>query len=132
MPNGFHGTDQEWERIEAPLRPLDPTLDGFARRHGMRISRSERNWPSRSLHWGAKLERLVQIYLEDPARLTWNVWVCVSEDRRRKRYWKNAFLRRAVPISEIASDLEGLLEQGRRDADSWGSRDLLFATNLER
>jgi hypothetical protein len=132
MPNGFHGTDQEWERIEAPLRPLDPTLDGFARRYGMRIARSERNWPSRSLHWGGKVERLVQIYLEDPARLTWNVWVCVSEDRRRKRYWKNAFLRRAVAMSEIASDLEGLLEEGRRDADSWGSGDLQFATNLER
>jgi hypothetical protein len=131
MPNGFHGTDQEWERIEAPLRILDPALQEFAQRHEMRIARSERNWPSRSVHWGRKLERLVQIYLEDPASLTWNVWVCVSEDRRRKRYWKNTFLRRAVDIGEIVLHLGELLEEGRRAADSWESGDLQFATNLE-
>jgi len=131
MPNGFVGSEQEWERIEAPLRSLDLPLEDFARQHDMRIARSERNWPSRSLHWGAKVERMIQIYLENPHRLTWNVWVCASEDRRRKRYWKNSFLRHAVPIAEIESILAELLIEGKQMADGWQSRDLEFATALE-
>jgi len=130
MPNGFFGSEQEWERIEAPLRSLDLALEDFAREHHMRIARSERNWPSRSLHWGAQVERIIQIYLENPHRLTWNVWVCASEDRRGKRYWKNSFLRHAVPITEIESALGELLLEGKQMADGWQSQDLEFATNL--
>jgi hypothetical protein len=131
MPNGFYGTEQEWERIEAPLRPLDGPLQAFAREHDMRLARSERNWPSRSLHWGDKVQRLIQIYLEEQAELLWNVWVCASEDRGRKRYWKNSFLRKAVPLAEIESQIGQILEEGKRIADGWQSRDLEFATNLQ-
>jgi len=74
---------------------------------------------------------MIQIYLESPHSLTWNVWVCASQDRRRKRYWKNSFLRRAVPIAEIESALGALLMEGKQLADQWQSRDLEFATKLE-
>ncbi len=97
----------------------------------MRLARNERNWPSRSLRWGGELERLVQIYLEDAGALTWTLWICASEDRSHRRYWKNAFHRRGVLIGDIECRLGELLEQARQTAESWQSRDLLLATNLE-
>ena len=131
MANGFYATDEEWERIEAPLRPLDLRLEDFARQHGLRFARSERNWPSRSLHWGDKVERMLQLYLHDAHDLTWDLWVCASQDRRRKRYWKNAFLLQAMPIAEIHQRLDQLLLEGKRMADGWTSHDLEFATDLQ-
>ena len=73
---------------------------------------------------------MIQIYLDDPGRLTWNLWVYASQDRHRKRYWKNSFLRRAVPMTEIDSQLEKLLLAAKRMADAWKATDLEFATDL--
>jgi len=39
MPNGFHGSSEAWERMEAPLRALDPVLEDFAARHGTSLCR---------------------------------------------------------------------------------------------
>lgn len=131
MPNGFHGSREKWERLEAPLRSLDPTLEDFSGRHGMPLSRNSRGWPERSFRWGAPLSRLIQIYLEDEERLTWNLWLCASEDRPSGRYWKRAFLRSAVPLEEIGADLETLLGESLRTVESWSAEDLEFATTLE-
>jgi hypothetical protein len=35
MPNGFDGTDEEWERMEAPLVAVDDVLAEFADARGM-------------------------------------------------------------------------------------------------
>jgi hypothetical protein len=124
MPNGYHGSKKGWERIEAPLRVLDSRLEDFARRHGMRLVGSERNWPSRSLHWGDTVERMIEISLENPKELTWCFWVCVWQDRAGRRYWKNSHLRQAVPIGEIDSSLAELLMSGQELADGWQAQDL--------
>jgi hypothetical protein len=128
MPNGFHGTQEEWERIEAPLRALDHRLEEFAHAQGMRLARSERNWPSRSLHWGDDVQRMIQIYLENADELTWNLWVCASQDRDSRRYWKHSFVRRAVPLAEIDSNLPELLPASKRTVDAWEPQDLEPAT----
>jgi len=130
MPNGFHGSKQEWERLEAPLRQFDPELQAFADQHAMRITRNEHNWPSRSLHWGHHIERAVQISLEHPGQLTWSIWVYAWQDRGRERYWKKVLLGQAIPLAEIAPRLAGILQQGRHLADAWSADDLEFATTL--
>lgn len=124
MPNGFHGSPEEWERITAPLRPLDPVLSEFAARHGMALERGGRAWPSRSLRWGGSVDRLIQIFLEDEDALTWNLWICASQDRTAGRHWKQRYLRRGVPIDRIEEDLEALLEEARGVAEGWTGADL--------
>ena len=124
MPNGFHGTREAWDRMEAPLRALDPVLEAWATRHGMSLSRNSHAWPERSLAWGAPVERLIQIYLEDQDRLTWNVWICAFEDRPSGRHWKREFLRSDEPIARIDTDLERLLGEAARIVDGWSTDDL--------
>jgi hypothetical protein len=65
MPNGFHGSEQEWQRIEAPLKMLDSELQDYTRRYGMSFSHNYHDWPERSLVWGAPIRKLMQIYLEE-------------------------------------------------------------------
>jgi len=125
MPNGFHGTDQEWSRLEAPLLRLDPVLE----RH-LSLSRNYHNWPERSLTWGVPIRRLIQVYLEDAGDLTWNVWLCASEDRGANRYWKRTFLKHAVPIEEIERAFPDLLEEARVQLEAWSSEEFEFATKI--
>jgi len=132
MPNGFHGTKADWERVEAPLRALDNKLESFSKRHGIALSRNGRNWPDRSLVWGSPVRRLIQIFLADEEGLTYNVWICASEDRDNKRYWKQELLRSAVAVTEIEAELTDLLERGRALLESWDSDSLEFATTVDR
>jgi hypothetical protein len=124
MPNGHYGTDEEWKRLEGPLRDIDEPIEAFARRHGMAISRNYHNWPERSLRWDSNPERLIQVYLEDEERLTWNLWLCAGQDRGGQRFWKNQMLRRNVPMSEIRPVIERLLDEALTIVGSWQEEDL--------
>lgn len=132
MPNGFHGSKAEWERVEAPLRALDRDLEVFSKRHGIPLSRNGRNWPDRSLVWGSPVRRLIQIFLADEKDMTYNVWICASEDRDNKRYWRQQLLKSGVAVTEIAAELADLLERGRTLLESWDSDSLEFATTVDR
>lgn len=132
MPNGFYGSRREWDRIEAPLLQLDSSLESFANEHGMSLGRNYHNWPERSLRWGIGINRLIQICLEDDDGTAWNVWLCASEDRPSGRYWRHYFLRRAVSIEAIRTDLkEGLLEEAHALVTAWSGDDLEFAAELK-
>ena len=130
MPNGFHGSKAQWERIESPLRVLDEGLESFSKQYGIPVSRNARNWPDRSLVWGEPIRRLIQIYLADEEHLTYDFWLCASEDRGNKRYWKRQFLKEKASASEIADKLGDLLERGRTLLESWDGDALEFATTL--
>jgi hypothetical protein len=130
MPNGFHGSKAEWERIEAPLQKLDPHLGAFSQRYGIALARNDRDWPDRSLKWGDRIRKVIAIYLEPDADLKYSVCFSALEDRRNKRYWKREFPRRAVPIENIEAEMPGMLEQGRILVESWTSEQLEFATRL--
>lgn len=52
MPNGFYGSAEEWERMEAPFREVDEQLEEFAEAHGMSVVKNYHNWPGRRLDWG--------------------------------------------------------------------------------
>lgn len=130
MPDGYHGSDEDWKRLERPLRDIDPLVEAFAKRHKIALSRNYHNWPERSLRWGADPERVIQIYLEDADRLTWNLWLCASQDRGLQRFWKNQFLCHNVAMGELNPVMEQLLDEALRIVSSWRTEDLEFATTL--
>jgi len=129
---GWNGTDDEWERIEAPLKLLDPEFDRFARKHGLRVTKNVKDWPERSLGWGTDVQCLIQVFLVDQSALTLNFWICACQDRDGNRFWKNETPRKEVEVSDIAQDLFDLLEAGKRKLDHWSTHpeELEFVTTL--
>ena len=130
MPNGYHGSDEGWQRLEEPLCQADSVIAAFGKRHGIPIGRNHHNWPERSLEWGKNPARIIQIYLEDESQLSWTVWICASEDRGRQRFWKRSYLRRGVQMNALLGEIESILEEGFRVVSSWTSDQLEFAATL--
>ena len=131
MPNGFHGSNHDWDRMESPLLKIDAMLTFFAILHGLTRSANYHNWPERSLVWSSDgIRRLIQIYLEEKS-LTLNFWISASEDRGSERFWKRQFLRSVVPLHESERDLSQLLSNARKTLNTWSSSDLEFATRLK-
>jgi hypothetical protein len=129
---GWHGTNEEWNRIEAPLKMLDADLDLFSRNQGLIVTKNVKDWPERSLIWGAEVRCLIQIFLANESMLSLNFWICASQDRDKSRFWKNEMLRKEIDALEMARDLKELLETGKRQLDDWSDHpeQLEFATNL--
>ena len=131
MPNGFHGSEEGWQRLAAPLEDLDGILSAYAAEHRMALSRNSRNWPDRSLTLTSDgVDRLVQIFLDDEDLVTWTFGIAASQDRDLRRYWKAESLVAAVPIAEIRARLRELLQEATARVDSWTADDLLFAVAL--
>jgi hypothetical protein len=128
MPNGFHGSREDWERMESPLLEIDESLKDFAQAHTMELSLNYHAWPSRRLTWGVDIHRLIEISLEDEREMTFNFWICAWKDGRRKRYWKNAYLREGAPFPEIKEELRQLLQEGIETLESWHKKDLRSST----
>jgi len=119
MANGFHGRQEEWERIEHPLRGLDAMLERFARDHRLVLSKNKKNWPNRSFQWGDRPNILIQVFLESEEHATYTLWISASDHRSRAEYWKHKTLLKAVPIDELAQQLPDLLEQAYATATEW-------------
>ncbi|HET8551202.1 MAG TPA: hypothetical protein VFM97_01845 [Gammaproteobacteria bacterium] len=130
MPNGFHGPNEQWDRMEAPLLTLDAELEAFAKTFDLGLSKNYHNWPERSLTWSDGVDRLIQIYLADEEAMTFNLWLCASQDRGRERYLKKEFLIKEKPIGCIANRLNELLEQAKGRLEGWKAADLEFATTI--
>jgi hypothetical protein len=129
---GWYGTEEEWDRIEAPMRGLDRDLDDFARRHGLNVTRNARDWPDRSIRWGTDTPCLIQIFLVDEEKLTFNFWICASQDRADSRFWKQEMLCREAQMQEISDGFSERLEAGKTKLDYWSQHPeiLEFATRL--
>ena len=122
----------EWERLESPLIALEPTLMAFASRHHLTIRRNYQGRPERSLVQEGEVTRLVQVYLDAPRRLTFNVWLCASQDRPGARYQKSEYLARGVPAEDLVAGLGGWLEQGYATLRDWKAEDLSYGSALAR
>ena len=114
---GWYGTQEEWERIEAPIKSLDVDLDEFAAKHQLSLTRNLKDWPGRSMGWGNDVRCLIQVYLDDAKTLGLNLWICASQDRDDKRYWKEEFLRKGAIAGELARELPVLLETAKARLD---------------
>jgi len=129
---GWYGTKEEWDRIERPLLEVDPIIEAFAKEYGLPIGRNHKDWPERSLVWGDEVRCLIQLYLADEKSLTFNLWLCVSEDRGSKRYWKHETPIKQMQVPDFKDSLAAQLKEGRRKLLEWSNnRDQLeFATTL--
>ena len=130
MPNGFSGTNEEWERMEAPLLAVENVLADFAATNGMQITKNYHEWPERSLTWGTRIRRLIQLYAAESDQPTFNLWLCASQDRGLSRFWKREFLVEKKPLEAFAPGLLQLLEEARSKLDSWTEEELEFATKI--
>jgi len=131
MPNGFNGSNEVWEQMEAPFREIDKELSVFARTYRMKISKNYHNWPERSLRWSSNgIDRLIQIYLQDEKNLTYCVWICGSQDRKQGRFWKNAFLKKNVSWAEVCDGISESLATAYTNVESWTHLDLEPAPQL--
>ncbi|MEX0921439.1 MAG: hypothetical protein WDZ84_01575 [Rhodovibrionaceae bacterium] len=131
---GWYGTEEEWERIEAPFISLDTKLENFAALHCLQITRNHKSWPSRSMEWGEELRCFINLYLDDEETLGINLWICVSEDRGLKRYWRHEFLCNGTSLDEIAPRLHELLTIAKARLDEWQLQPerMVFATKLAK
>ena len=129
---GWYGPKEEWDRLEEPLVELDPVIASFVASGEMRISKNQKESPERSIWWGLSPRCLIQIFLADQAALTWNVWVCCSQDRSGSRFWKTAFLVKSRPAAEFSDRVPELLIEGRELLLQWSAHPemLEFATNI--
>lgn len=129
---GWYGTKEKWNRIEEPLLIANPIVLSFAREAGLKVTKNHKSWPERSMEWGTDIHRLIQLYLANETELTFNLWLCASQDRRGKRYWKSEFLIKEQRVPSFTESLEFLLQDGKKRLDSWMQSDLEFVTKLSK
>ncbi len=129
---GWYGTQEQWRVLEAPLLRVDALIERFASNNGLRLTKNDKDWPGRSLHWGDNPSCLIQIYLAGEDSLTWNLWLCCSQDRGHNRYWRKEFAIQEQQMDQFITDLPQLLENGFFQVESWRAapEQLEFATTL--
>lgn len=129
---GWHGTKEEWEQLEAPLLDIDSVIDEFAAEVGLSVRKNYKDWPSRDIEWGTDVRCLIQLYLADSKAFTFNLWLCASEDRGNKRYWKQEMPIKQLPVSAFAKSLGVQLRNGHERLLEWSKNkmQLEFATVL--
>jgi hypothetical protein len=120
MPNGFMGPREEWDRMEAPYRRIDPILDAFAERHGLVVIRNYRD-ADRSMRFNDELSRAIWVNSSDKhgEKGTYDVSVLAHQDRP-ERFIKGEHVTANVPIA----DLDAVLERAVAIVRAWSASDL--------
>ena len=130
---GWNGTAEEWARIEQPLLDIDPIIEEFAREFGLTIHKNDNDWPGRAFVWDNGVNCAIHLYLADQDKLTFNLWLCASQDRGRTRFWKQETPIKDQRIEQFRDRLADELRTGRRTLIGWtvNPAALEFATNLK-
>lgn len=116
--------------MEAPLREIDPVLEAFAKTHGLRFTRNYRGEPERSLEKYGWIRSLLQIFPADDRGAIYKVWLCASQDRWFKRYWKRRFITESATTEDLKSNITSWLDEGYAELSQWSAKDLEFAGRL--
>ena len=116
---GWYGTQEEWDQIEKPLLEVDPILEQFAKENGLTVTRNLKDWPERSMVWGNDVRCLIQLYLVDEELLTFNLWLCASQDRGSKRYWKHETPIKETQTAEFKDTFFAQLVEGHQKLLRW-------------
>ncbi|HEV7352183.1 MAG TPA: hypothetical protein VGN74_03540 [Brevundimonas sp.] len=129
---GWYGTQEEWVRLEAPLLELDPVIAAFADEHSLALSKNHKDWPERSIRWGANPSCLIQLYLADSNLVLWHLWLCCAEDRGSERFWRQDRLVDGQQMPDFGPHIRNLLDEGRRRLERWRAapEELEFATRI--
>lgn len=127
MPNGFIGSREGWEALEAPLRALDDDLEAFSRRRGRELERNYHGWPNRRLLWGRPVQRLIEIARCSEDGDEWSLSICAFEDRDGERFVRWQVIREKRAFASLAGELPALLGEAAAEVDRWHSEDLEHA-----
>lgn len=125
MPNGYHGSAEEWRRLVAPLVAVDEEIETFARDHGMALERDSHSWPSRQLRWFANLDRSIEIYLNADKK-SYRVGISCSEDRIEGRYWRSEIIA-DVGVTDLPAEVLALMSRAMERVARWTADDLAYA-----
>jgi hypothetical protein len=82
------------------------------------------------LRWNTAVECLIQLYLQNPERLTFNLWLCATKDRGTSRFWRREFPVNDHKLEDFADQLPKLLDEAFARVSSWSSDSLEFGTKL--
>lgn len=116
---GWYGTYEEWNRAEAPLLKIDDEFEKFALSLGYPVKRNDKDNPSRSIEWVKGIRCLIQLYQVDQETLTFNLWICASQDLLGKRAWKQETLIKSKRVDEFMPNLKVLLTEGAEKLSVW-------------
>ena len=120
MANGFHGPQEEWDRLEGPLIQLDPILATIATEHDLSLRTNHKSL-ERSLLRETNVRYLLQVFVAEEQPLKYNVWICASQFRDNQTYWKEKMILRSVTADCIT---ETLIRHSIRELLSWKQGDL--------
>ena len=124
MPNGFDGSREDWERMEAPFLKIDDLLSQFAADQNMQLNKNYHSWPRRDLHWTtAGIDRRIQLFAADRPG-TYHVAVIAWKDDRGGRSVNDHWLEQWATWPAIEARLLPLLEEARTILESWSEKDL--------
>lgn len=127
MANRFSGSKEDFENLESDLRTLDSVLENYAKKHHMLLTKNYHNWPERSLTWTDENKKLIQIYLADENKHTYNFWICASRDLDGQRLWKQDYLVKEESFTKLSDALESRLDKALDMLSSWKNKDLVLA-----
>lgn len=133
MANGAYFDEQKWQKLEKPLLAVDPVINEFSAANGLVVSENRKGWPERSIVWHENDVRcLIQLYLASEELVTYNLWLCASQDRGNARFWKQESPIKNQPVSEFSNRLAELLVEGREQLLSWSHNPSVmeYATEL--
>ena len=96
MPNGYYGSIEDWQRMEAPLLDIDDLLEKLAEERNLEVVRNYHNWPSRHLEWVTDgIYRGVQILAADKPQ-AYHMGVVAWEDKNDQRHQRTAMAQRRI------------------------------------
>src|SRR5712664_2446175 len=111
MPNGYYGSIEDWEKMEAPLLEIDALLAEFASREGMDLEKNYHNWPQRELRrLKDDLHRTIHILAADKPD-TYHFAVGAWQDKNNERSIANKWPKKWVAWPEIKDNLPQLLRE---------------------
>lgn len=121
MPNGFHSSLEEWQKMEAPYLRIDAILQDFAEARDLEIQKNYRG-ADRSLRWNNEISKAIWIGSMDEygESETYQISVIAYQDRGTERYTKAGIVKNNAAISEIVQTLE----KAYGIAESWSEGDL--------
>jgi len=129
MPNGFQGTLEEWQRIEAPYVRIDPILEEFASLTRLKLEKNYHD-ANRFLRWNNGVDKAIWVLPMSDYDQTGNyrVSIVASIDKRDGRYMKHGDTRRDVPTAELSRELH----RAWKIVESWCEDDLHLGRPGER
>ena len=130
MPNGFHGTKEEWDRLEAPLREVDEVIREFARVQDLDVDANYHNMPNRRLMWNkGGITCVIQVSVNDED-MTIYVAYYAWQDRNNMRQGKELKQISGLILTDLKRDLPDLLKEGFSGLESLSEGELEFWCDL--